>query len=716
MSTPAYTLTPIPLDLVGFVFVREGDRARFRHPESGWVSDWRSADNIGALIYEARMHQQQMTAPIPADPAPPVETILVEPIAFDYAGLGAEVRIVVQQAAREIRDELDLMRQSAIKIGRRLADVRAALPRGAWGAWLSAEFGWSDQTAANYLNQATLAAQNPKFLEFEDRIDRSAMTLLAAPSTPEPAREEALARAEAGERVRHQDAREIVQAAKAEAAASAPSPSYSEDARQRQQRQATREAGAAPEPAPPAQARTEPARPSDEEQSELKAIVRQLAGSWFGLVRVDGERSQYRVGFHRERVDNYTAAQIRARAPKSSSVPAPAPLLSAIPAAPARQPYGAPGSRRWKPIVPHVLIVGERTDIYAPPLIARAATIYDTPTTVRVRLPDGADGSQPQGSAYAIPDDAAWASIDSAVGAYAQALTAFADGLRQLGRYDHALTANGGVAQVPTGPLCSSVARADDPDRPRNWFIDGWDVPRLSRASIARHTPKMLVGSDIGSYTFAQTEAWCLADDAAWQRIDALRQTAADAAQAVEALLGRLGTYDEALERAADGRTAPPAEAPVSEASVTRDAFEDRLAGLRLQVEGMGYTLRQDARGQLAIMDGAVMCIGVGAGKLDELERQIERLKASMEAKARYARAEAEDLADQARYGRAEGAARALAARLSAQDLRLIYAALAEVEGAANDDKVRAFVAETLADSVLSLEPDEVEWVLGEDR
>lgn len=148
--------------------------------------------------------------------------------AFDYEQLESETRIVVQQKTGEIRERVESMRRSSIEIGQRLREVKARLKHGEWGSWLAAEFRWSDQTALNLINVAQLADQTPKILEFEDRFARSALGALAAPSTPEAARTEAIERAEAGEKITHQTAQQIIAehkpAPKPAAAAPAPKP------------------------------------------------------------------------------------------------------------------------------------------------------------------------------------------------------------------------------------------------------------------------------------------------------------------------------------------------------------------------------------------------------------------------------------------------------------------------------------------------------------
>ena len=83
-----------------------------------------------------------------------------------------------------------------IEIGQKLIEVKARLPYGTWTDWLTCEFGWTDQTARNFMHVAqAFAGQNQKIFDFAP----SALYILAAPSVPDEARREALDRAEAGE-------------------------------------------------------------------------------------------------------------------------------------------------------------------------------------------------------------------------------------------------------------------------------------------------------------------------------------------------------------------------------------------------------------------------------------------------------------------------------------------------------------------------------------
>lgn len=129
---------------------------------------------------------------------------------FAYADLDPETRIVVQQKTGEIKERIDTMQRSSIEIGQRLRDVKARLRHGQWGDWLASEFRWSDQTALNLINVAELADQTPKILEFEDRFAKSALTALAAPSTPPEARQAAMEIAESGEKVTSSKAQQLI--------------------------------------------------------------------------------------------------------------------------------------------------------------------------------------------------------------------------------------------------------------------------------------------------------------------------------------------------------------------------------------------------------------------------------------------------------------------------------------------------------------------------
>jgi hypothetical protein len=93
-----------------------------------------------------------------------------------------------------------------IEIGRRLCECKAILGHGNWLPWLEREFGWSDDTALNFMRAHELA----KFRNFTDlSLPPSALYLLARPSTPETIRDEILARAET-ERLSHSEVKQLI--------------------------------------------------------------------------------------------------------------------------------------------------------------------------------------------------------------------------------------------------------------------------------------------------------------------------------------------------------------------------------------------------------------------------------------------------------------------------------------------------------------------------
>jgi hypothetical protein len=137
---------------------------------------------------------------------------------FDYDALDAETRSVVQQRTGEIRTLVRRAAQDIIDIGQKLIEVKERLGHGRFGAWLEAEFDWTQETARRFMNVALRFRDIPQIVEFAP----SALYLLAESSTPEVARQEAIERAEAGEAITYTAAREIVSEHKAAVDTDAP--------------------------------------------------------------------------------------------------------------------------------------------------------------------------------------------------------------------------------------------------------------------------------------------------------------------------------------------------------------------------------------------------------------------------------------------------------------------------------------------------------------
>ncbi len=128
---------------------------------------------------------------------------------FDYTALDASTSQFVQQQTGEIRGLMKRTVESIFEIGQRLIVVKERLGHGRFGSWLETEFEWSQDTASNFINVAKKFGKFPNFSEFD--MAASALYMLAAPSTPDAARDEALARAKAGESITYKAAKNIKQ-------------------------------------------------------------------------------------------------------------------------------------------------------------------------------------------------------------------------------------------------------------------------------------------------------------------------------------------------------------------------------------------------------------------------------------------------------------------------------------------------------------------------
>ena len=124
-----------------------------------------------------------------------------------YASLSVESRIVVQQRTGEIKTLMRRTAQDIVEIGLKLSEVKARLGHGHFHTWLRAEFEWSESAAVKFMQ----VAERFKSVNFTDlNIAPSALYLLAAPSAPDSACDEALLRADEGEQITHRMAQEIL--------------------------------------------------------------------------------------------------------------------------------------------------------------------------------------------------------------------------------------------------------------------------------------------------------------------------------------------------------------------------------------------------------------------------------------------------------------------------------------------------------------------------
>ena len=86
-----------------------------------------------------------------------------------------------------------------IEIGRLLTEAKKIAGHGNWLPWLDREFGWSDSTALRFMQVHTMALKSVTVTDLD--LPLRGLYMLAAPSTPEEAREAVIERVENGERL-----------------------------------------------------------------------------------------------------------------------------------------------------------------------------------------------------------------------------------------------------------------------------------------------------------------------------------------------------------------------------------------------------------------------------------------------------------------------------------------------------------------------------------
>jgi hypothetical protein len=87
-------------------------------------------------------------------------------------------------------------KETVCLIGQWLTECKTKLPHGYWLPWLKTEFGWSHDTARNFMQVWGCC----KLRDFRNlQIDASALYLITQSKTPEPVRQEVIRRAQSGE-------------------------------------------------------------------------------------------------------------------------------------------------------------------------------------------------------------------------------------------------------------------------------------------------------------------------------------------------------------------------------------------------------------------------------------------------------------------------------------------------------------------------------------
>jgi len=138
---------------------------------------------------------------------PSEPTITKELQVFTYTSLDPKTRSIVQHCTFEIKSLTKRTTGDTIQIGQSLTLVKQRLRHGQYGEWLRAEFDWSEQTARQFVHVAQWA-KTTKIVDLS--FDFTALYRLAAPRTPETARQEALQRARQGEFITCSEAQKII--------------------------------------------------------------------------------------------------------------------------------------------------------------------------------------------------------------------------------------------------------------------------------------------------------------------------------------------------------------------------------------------------------------------------------------------------------------------------------------------------------------------------
>lgn len=156
---------------------------------------------LGTIKDATRISVRITPMPVPASPKAPKR--------FDYSSLDVETSQFVQEQTGEIRGLMKRTAQGIVEIGQKLIEVKERLGHGQFLNWLETEFEWHRDTANKFMQVAKQFGSLD--LSEVSAFDISALYKLAAPSTPDAAREEAISRASTGESISYTEAKAIKQ-------------------------------------------------------------------------------------------------------------------------------------------------------------------------------------------------------------------------------------------------------------------------------------------------------------------------------------------------------------------------------------------------------------------------------------------------------------------------------------------------------------------------
>ena len=130
------------------------------------------------------------------------------PVAADYASLDLETAQFLEKQTAEIKVLMKRSAEDIFEIGQKLIQVKKLLKHGQFRTWLEKEFDWTVRTASRFMSVAQQFSNKKDNLSFSN-FAPSALYQLAAPSTADEVREEAIKRAEAGEKITHKKVKKL---------------------------------------------------------------------------------------------------------------------------------------------------------------------------------------------------------------------------------------------------------------------------------------------------------------------------------------------------------------------------------------------------------------------------------------------------------------------------------------------------------------------------
>ena len=137
----------------------------------------------------------------------PIPNVFIGQKGFDYEVLDRQTQIAVKQKTSEIKGLIRQTAQEIVEVGQKLAEVKQKLKHGQFRSWLKNEFNWSISSATKFM-QVSEQFKNVNFTHFN--FATSALYVLAAPSTPDSARQYALNMASQGENITYSLAKLII--------------------------------------------------------------------------------------------------------------------------------------------------------------------------------------------------------------------------------------------------------------------------------------------------------------------------------------------------------------------------------------------------------------------------------------------------------------------------------------------------------------------------